>query len=378
MKKLLLSTATLLIILPHLLSVAQQQATTVTVKAVPEHPYVEKGDFGQYLNFDLWVDNPTTDNLRLFRLEASAFDDSGGLVFRRFLVEDGDSPGIYTIPTLDLKANGALYIFNPFYDIDPTLHIRRMIYELTFDVGGSEQRRLASVTVVPEHYETKTNLMIPIKGRLIVYDGHDFYSHHRRVNLSPPVVQKMGFHDNPVRYAYDLCPVNNEGAIYRGDPTKKENWYAYGTPVYAPGDGVVVSVENALKENTIEGKKLVMPPDFPDTIIAAEGNHVIIDHENGEFSELAHMQTGSVQVKKGDRVKRGQLLGKIGFSGDTGHHVHLHYQLMSSTDIAQIRSLPSYFSNFRQIRGSQVVRVERGTIDTGEIIENESSVPQQR
>src|SRR5438477_9517388 len=76
MKKLLLSTATLLIILPHLLSVAQQQATTVTVKAVPEHPYVEKGDFGQYLNFDLWVDNPTTDNLRLFRLEASAFDDS--------------------------------------------------------------------------------------------------------------------------------------------------------------------------------------------------------------------------------------------------------------------------------------------------------------
>jgi murein DD-endopeptidase MepM/ murein hydrolase activator NlpD len=75
----------------------------------------------------------------------------------------------------------------------------------------------------------------------------------------PPAVQKLGVHDNPVRYAYDLCPVNSEGALYRGDPSKKENWYAYGAPVYAPADGVVVSVENTLKENTIEGKTLVVP-----------------------------------------------------------------------------------------------------------------------
>jgi murein DD-endopeptidase MepM/ murein hydrolase activator NlpD len=355
---------------------AQQQPGSVTVKVAPEHPYIEKGEFGQYLNFDLLVDNPTEATLHLFRLEASAFDDKGALLFRRFLVDDGDSPGIYTIPKIDLKAKEALYVFNPFYAIDPSVHIRQMRYEFTFDVAGSQERRSASVIVAPEDYETKTKLIIPIHGRLIVYDGHDFYSHHRRVNLNQPIVQKMGFHDNPVRYAYDLCPVNEHNALYHGDPTKKENWYAYGTPVYAPGDGVVVSAENTLKENTIEGKKLVMPPDFPDTIIAGEGNHVIIDHGNGEYSELAHMQTGSVEVKKGDRVKRGQLLGKLGFSGDTGHHVHLHYQLMSSTEIPEIRSLPSYFSDFRRIKGSLVVQVERGSIDTGEIIESGASPPQ--
>jgi murein DD-endopeptidase MepM/ murein hydrolase activator NlpD len=56
------------------------------------------------------------------------------------------------------------------------------------------------------------------------------------------------------------------------------------------------------------------------------GNHVIIDHGNGEFSGLHgngefsglhHLQPGSVRVKKGDRVNQGEEIGAFVFSGDT-------------------------------------------------------------
>src|SRR5215469_3461934 len=347
-----------------------QQNTGLTVKVIPDRPFVEKGEFNQFLNFDFWIENRTDKRLHLFRLEASAFDSGNHLLFRKFLVEDGDSPGIYTIPKLDLEPKAVLNVFNPFHAVDPILHISAMRYEFTFDVVGTDERISTSTRVEPRDYEGKTSLSLPLEGRFIVYDGHDFYSHHRRVDLSRPETQKMGFTDNPVRYAFDFCVVNDKGEIYHSDQTKKENWYGYGAPLYAPEDGIVVSVENNMKENRIVGKKLIYPEDMPKTILAAEGNHVIIDHGNSEFSELAHMQTGSVTVKKGDHVRRGQLIGRIGFSGDTGHHVHVHYELVSSADISQLKALPSYFVNFGRVKGARIVGVKKGSVETGDILAN--------
>ncbi|GJG87313.1 hypothetical protein tb265_24940 [Gemmatimonadetes bacterium T265] len=74
------------------------------------------------------------------------------------------------------------------------------------------------------------------------------------------------------------------------------------------------------------------------------GNCVIIDHGNAEYSVLAHMQNGSVQVKAGDRVAAGQVIGRLGNSGDPcGPHVH--YQLQSGPQLFRDQSLPFRFQN---------------------------------
>ena len=74
------------------------------------------------------------------------------------------------------------------------------------------------------------------------------------------------------------------------------------------------------------------------------GNCVIIDHGNTEYSVMMHMQPGSVTVKAGDRVVAGQVIGKLGNSGDS-FGPHLHYQLQSGPRLFQDQPLPFRFQN---------------------------------
>jgi murein DD-endopeptidase MepM/ murein hydrolase activator NlpD len=74
------------------------------------------------------------------------------------------------------------------------------------------------------------------------------------------------------------------------------------------------------------------------------GNCVIIDHGNSEYSVMAHMQQGSVTVKPGERVTAGQVIGRLGNSGDS-FGPHLHYQLQSGPQLFHGQSLPFRFQN---------------------------------
>lgn len=53
------------------------------------------------------------------------------------------------------------------------------------------------------------------------------------------------------------------------------------------------------------------------------GNYVVIYHGDGVSTLYAHMQNGSLQVKVGDKVTKGQWIGRVGTTGDsTGNHLH--------------------------------------------------------
>lgn len=81
-----------------------------------------------------------------------------------------------------------------------------------------------------------------------------------------------------------------------------------------------------------------------------------------------HLRAGSVTLRTGDRVTRGDRLGEIGFSGDTGFHVHVHYHLASGADLFGTRALPAQFERFSRVVGSRTVFTERGPIATGDIL----------
>ncbi len=63
----------------------------------------------------------------------------------------------------------------------------------------------------------------------------------------------------------------------------------------------------------------------------AYGNHIKILHEDGKYSYYAHLKKGSLQVKEGDSISCGQVLGFVGSSGNS-QGPHLHFELRSAQD----------------------------------------------
>jgi Membrane proteins related to metalloendopeptidases len=345
----------------------------VTVK--PKQPLIERRDALQLINFDFVLENTGSKPLHLNRIEISIFDSEGKLELRRELDENGHPSGMTTIEMRDLSAGAAIGIFNPFFSFGDEIILAKVSYRFFFNepnyrtATALDYQYVAEVAVAPQQYIAKTELVLPIRTRTIVFDGHDSYAHHRRLNPADPEVSKFLPYGNADRYAYDLCPVNPNGEMYKDTPYEKKNWYGYGLPVYATGNGRVVAASNDVPDNRYEGKKVVYP-DLPQTekYKRSNGNFVVIDHGNGEYSHFDHMKPESVRVKSGDQLKQGDQIGEIGFSGDA-FIPHLHYMLTNAADPFHAESLPSYFHNFRRILGSSARVVSKGQLDSGDIVE---------
>ena len=131
------------------------------------------------------------------------------------------------------------------------------------------------------------------------------------------------------RYAIDWIQIEPdrveqtlaEGLLpsFDGDPTRNESYLAYGQPLLAVADGTVVDVVDGLDDAT--------PQELPAHLALDElgGNLVILDLGDGYYAFYAHVQRGSVPVKVGDRVRRGDVVGRLGNSGNsTEAHLHFH------------------------------------------------------
>jgi murein DD-endopeptidase MepM/ murein hydrolase activator NlpD len=223
--------------------------------------------------------------------------------------------------------------------------------------------------VTPEIYTPKTNLVLPLKGKLIVWDGHDVHSLHRRFSTGSPAWRKKGITANSNRYAYDLVNINAKGEMYQGDPFRIENWFVFNKPVYAPAAGTVVDIQNDVPDNEFDKKNVTHSKLFNLTDPSILGNYVIIDNGDGEFTALLHMEKGSIKVKAGDAVAQGQQVGNVGFSGDATVP-HLHVALMRGPKVMASEGVPSYFINYKLYHGNHVSEVKKGRIDSGDIIED--------
>jgi hypothetical protein len=201
----------------------------------------------------------------------------------------------------------------------------------SFDAEGT----IVGFSIAPERskpapskyldYETKTALRLPFTagdewyvfwgGREIAQNYHAAYPDQR--------------------FAYDLLAMK-DGKSHGGSGERNEDYHCFGRTLVAPGAGVVVSVENTIEDN-VPGKMNAAAP---------LGNHVIIDHGNGEFSFLAHFKQGSVVVAKGQKVAAGDVLGKAGNSGNSSEP-HLHYHLQDAPEFQKGGAgLPSLFRNY--------------------------------
>jgi Peptidase family M23 len=350
------------------------------VTIAPGRPFIERRGTEQRLNFDLIVDNDGPAPLRLVAVRVTLFDRADRVVLAKEIAENGHPPAIELLGPRALPPGGTLDLFNPFFSFEGDVPLHRLRYELSFMRGDRQPGVplafdadvVRKVDVFPAEYPGKTDLVLPLDGRLLVYDGHDFYSHHRRRDQADRTARRAGQTLPANLFAYDLMLVGADGLPFVGDPFHKEHWLSYGAEVIAPAAGLVVDVANDVAENHFDGDRVVQPPAGPSDPNGM-GNHVVLDHENGEYSVILHMQPGSVRVHRGDRVVQGQPLGKVGFTGDS-LVPHLHY-FVSSAPAYPMQGLPSYFRGFRRLLGGRSVAVERGQIDSGDLVQSARRPP---
>ncbi|MFD2118101.1 peptidoglycan DD-metalloendopeptidase family protein [Paenibacillus yanchengensis] len=136
------------------------------------------------------------------------------------------------------------------------------------------------------------------------------------------------------RYAYDLVKVK-EGYSYTGDVSLNESYYAFGDEIVAPADGTVVRVVDGIVDNVPVGVLNEKEP---------AGNVVVIEHMPGEYSYLAHLKQKSIVVKEGQQVKRGEIIGHLGNSGNSSEP-HLHFHVADGHDLFQSKSIPVTLEN---------------------------------
>ena len=180
-------------------------------------------------------------------------------------------------------------------------------------------------------------------GRWLAHEGPGAAQSHHWGSL----VAVNGQLTIPQRYALDLVGLDAAGHAIR--PGVKDiqkstyaDWIGYGTDVIAVADGVVRSARDGEQEHA------PLSPQPEPTSLTANGlfgNYVVLEISPGVFASYAHLQRGSLKVKAGDRVHRGQVLAHLGESGNSAAP-HLHFQLSNAATFEGSEGVPYEFDNF--------------------------------
>ncbi len=141
------------------------------------------------------------------------------------------------------------------------------------------------------------------------------------------------------RYAYDFLMLDEEGKSFSGDRTKTTDYYCYDKEVLAPADGEVVEVRDEYSDSLLLGNGQV---DCSARDI--RGNYILIRHADREYGLLAHLKPGSILVKVGNAIKRGQSIARCGNSGNSSEP-HLHFHLQDGVSCFTSVGLPIAFTD---------------------------------
>jgi hypothetical protein len=201
--------------------------------------------------------------------------------------------------------------------------LQHRVVSSTQPAPGEQPIRFASrIGRVSLRHREPVELGPPARGGIWVADEGccDKDTHHRRGLL---VVN--GNEVVPQRFAIDWMRLDRHHRAWVGDPAHLSSYRSYGQRLIAVADGKVVIARDGFPDQT--------PPDnpIPPSVPELPGNRVILRVGPGIFLTYAHMIPGSVRVHVGERVRRGQVLGRLGNSGNSATpHLHLQVQITRS------------------------------------------------
>jgi hypothetical protein len=214
--------------------------------------------------------------------------------------------------------------------------------------------------------ESKISIDLPLRGTWIT------------PNTPGKKIPSHGIDKYSETYAYDFVGVDPNGTIdkfyevsvvsylLKGVPLEK--CYGWGSNVYTPFDGEIVKIEDGVIErnpvnikNDIRYMSEVTKKFERNEAKYNEvaGNYIIIISSNKIYALLAHLQTNSICVSEGEKVKTGQIIGRVGHSGNS-NAPHLHFQLMDNIDPKEANGIPCSFANYEELRDGKWKKVDNG------------------
>lgn len=231
---------------------------------------------------------------------------------------------VWLLPMVVLVTLGLQKLFVPFglglYALPFNVVVLTFLYVLKIRVH--QGKRLTEVAV--QHFSPEKNLYqssinadrfpapdaipvgLPVMGEWTVSQGFDGEHTHK----------------GEWRHGLDFVITDAQGQQYRGEGNRCEEYHCFGKPVVAPADGVVADVVDGIADNAIGDNNTRQN----------WGNTVVIRHADHLFTQMSHLKSGSIKVKKGDSVKKGDILGHCGNSGRSPYP-HLHFQVQSTPHI---------------------------------------------
>ncbi len=179
-------------------------------------------------------------------------------------------------------------------------------------------------------------------------------------------------------YAYDFVGVDANGKIdkfynvsvlsylLKGVPLDK--CFGWGSNIYAPFEGEIVKIEDgviernpvSLKNDLRYMKEITKRFEHGQAEYReVAGNYMIIKKSNDVYALFAHLQTYSICVKEGEKVKIGQMIGRVGHSGNSTAP-HLHFQLMNSIDPKKAKGIPCGFRDYEELKDGKWDKIDNG------------------
>lgn len=170
-------------------------------------------------------------------------------------------------------------------------------------------------------------------------------------------------HKDDWRHGLDFVLTDSTNKEFRGDGFVVEDYYCYGKSVIAPADGYVIDIIDGIADNVVGEMDMVHN----------WGNTIVIQHLYGLCSQMSHIQKGSIEVKKGDFVQKGQSLAKVGNSGRSPYP-HLHFQIQSAAIIGAA-TMDYPLSNYIVYHKDKSHYHAHATPMQGDVIDNVVSTP---
>ncbi|MDB5145329.1 MAG: family peptidase [Mucilaginibacter sp.] len=203
--------------------------------------------------------------------------------------------------------------------------------EVQLTVADPKGRQATQRLKIPvQYYTQKTPLNIPFHGLGVV--GQDW-------------ITNGGHGGWWNQFALDLRGLDQNYAEQLNNAGENASDPGWNREILSPAAGTIVYVRNDVPDNPQPGEPdLKAIARLPEPAMTYAGNCVIIDHSNSEYSVMMHMRQGSVTVKKGQQIAAGQVIGRLGNSGDA-FGPHLHYQLQTGPKLFVDQTLPFKFQN---------------------------------
>lgn len=213
---------------------------------------------------------------------------------------------------------------------------RELLNTVTF--SDVTEEHVVHMPAVRVSRDAPINIAPPVRGGpwVAIYDP-ELVGGHRAAIYTVDGVPRI-----PGRFAIDFVKLPEAGVFDARSEAPDRNGFA--TDVLAVGAGTVVAAVDDMPDNLDSSVGL---PRFP--IQSGSGNYVAIDLGHGRVAFYEHLQSKSIAVRTGQRVRRGDVIAKLGYSGSSTIGPHLHFHIADANSLLGAEGRPFTFDAFHEL-----------------------------